>query len=152
VAAAYSAKILAWDSTGDDPLAWGGAISFGYQPVSANTFVTRTITLQNLQNAPVTVNLASAFRFASGPNSDANAGVRVTPKTSSFILPANGSAEVKIVLGLFPAGIPSILGPLKPWQLDKGAHGNDNPLFTQQEVDGFIIITPTLVTPFSAPM
>ena len=33
---------------------------------------------------------------------------------------------------------------LRPWLVDKGEHGNDGALFSEQEYDGFIVITPSV--------
>jgi uncharacterized repeat protein (TIGR01451 family) len=141
VEAAHDALLIAWDSTNpNDPVSWTGAISFGYMPVAANTTVTRTLTLKNLQGSPVDVNLTPLFRYAN----DENQGVQIVAQPNTLTLAANGTQQVSIILKLYPNGIPSVLGPLKAWEIDKGEFGNDGERFTNQEVDGFVVITPTV--------
>jgi uncharacterized repeat protein (TIGR01451 family) len=139
-AASEAATLLAFDSTTAEPLQWSGALSFGYLPVAANAIFTRTLTLKNLGAAPLDLQLASSFRFAD----DINQGVRVVPRQSALTLPAFESRDVAIALELYPAGIPNELGALRPWLLNKGELGNDGALFSVQEIDGFITITPSV--------
>lgn len=136
VAAAYSATIVAWDSTSADPLTWSGAVSFGYVAASANTTLTRTITISNLQNSAVNVNLGASLRFAD----DQNHGVAMSFDQSSLALAANGlpnsSKKVKVFLSISP-------NQLKTWRIDRGQNSGGL-LFTDQEVDGLITITPSV--------
>ena len=132
-AAAHDATLLAYDSTDVDPLRWTGALSFGFVAATANQTLTRTLTLKNLQGSAADVNLSATFRYAD----DTGIGVQISAQPSTLAIPANGEAEVAIVLEIDP-------GNLKPWAIDKGESGGDSEAFRNQEVDGFILITPTV--------
>jgi hypothetical protein len=121
---------------------WTGALSFGYLPVTRTHTVTRTLTLTNLHTAAVNVELAAYFRYGN----DEKQGVAITIEPSSLLIAANSKQEVAVVLKLYPAGIANELGPLKPWLIDKGEQGNDGELSSDQEVDGFVVITPSVGT------
>jgi uncharacterized repeat protein (TIGR01451 family) len=129
--ASHNATLLAWDSSGDDPLRWTGALSFGYLPVVATTTATRSLTIANLQGAAVDVGLSATFRYAG----DEDAGVQISAQPSSITIPGNGTRTVTIQLTLTP-------NLLKAWEIDKGEFGNDGAAFSNQEVDGFVVITP----------
>src|SRR5690606_3987152 len=87
VAASHQTRVIAWDSTEDDPLTWTGALSFGYQAVTRTTVITRMLTLQNLHNTPVQATLGATFRYAN----DENAGVQIAPQPNVVNLSAAGS-------------------------------------------------------------
>lgn len=146
-AASAAATLLAFDSTAAEPLQWSGALSFGYLPVTANGIFTRTLTLKNLGAAPLDVQLASHFRYAD----DANQGVRLVPQPSALTLAAFESRDVTITLELYPAGLPNQLGALRPWLLNKGELGNAGALFSVQEIDGFVTMTPSVGAAIAVP-
>jgi minor extracellular serine protease Vpr len=131
--ASYNATLIAWDSTDDDPVSWGGALSFGYVPVSETITLSRTLTVLNLDNAPVDVVITPTFRFAN----DEDAGVQITVQPAdSNQIPGGETRDFYVQLQLTPAS-------LKPWAINMGELGNDGEAFTNQEYDGFIEIGPS---------
>lgn len=140
-AAAYSTTLIAWDSTESDTTTWTGSLSFGYVAAAVDTAITRTLTLLNLDSETQEVTLQSFFRFAD----DANAGVVVAPQATTVSIPPGATVLVPVQLRIYPAGDPGAtppLGPLHPWQINRGESGADGNLLTKQEVDGHILITP----------
>jgi minor extracellular serine protease Vpr len=133
--AAFSATLLAWDSTDAAPLTWSGSMSFGYVPASTHQAITRTLTIRNLAAVDQMVRIDSYFRLLE----DYAQGVYVTPAVSSALVPAGGSVQIPVVLEVYPAGS-ATLAPLHRWVIERGAQGANGELLRYQEYDGYLRI------------
>ncbi|MBX3002024.1 MAG: CHRD domain-containing protein [Caldilineaceae bacterium] len=137
--AAYTSRLLAWDSTDSDPLAWTGSMSFGYVPASEYQAYTRTLTIQNLGPIGQGITIDSFFRS----NEDFAQGVFVTPLVSTAFIPAGATIEVPVLLEIYPAGRQQPpLGPLHPWVVNRGSLGANGLALQFQEYDGYVRIRP----------
>ncbi len=129
VAKAYMSRLVAWDSTDTNPLKWTGSISFGYQPVTDTYVATRILTVRNLSPFSQGIRVSSVFRYAN----DVGKGVTITLPIQSALIPGRGEIQVPVQLEINAAG-------LRAWGLNKGSRGANGPLFTTQEVDGYVKI------------
>jgi len=133
--AAFSATLLAWDSSDPAPLTWSGSMSFGYVPASGYQAITRTLSIRNLAAVDQAVCIDSYFRLAE----DYAQGVYVTPAVNSALIPAGETVQIPVVLEIHPAG-GGALAPLHRWVIDRGAQGANGELLRYQEYDGYLRI------------
>lgn len=149
VAAAYTSRLVAWDSTDkSNPLSWGGSISFGYVPVTDRTVITRQLSIKNIGTLGQSVGLSSFFRYGD----DFRQGLFVDVGARSVYIPAGGTVEVPVVLKMYGGGLPEqALDPLHTWLLNKGSQGANGSLLSFQEYDGYIYLTPQTGQVISVP-
>ncbi len=149
VGRAYQNKLIAWDSTGTDPLTWTGSLSFQYQAVSNTYTETRSITLLNLD--PLLdkyVDISTSFRYAN----DENKGVTIQPvEASPVMVPKGGMTTIHIKLMVNASGLRNWFSPTSGSLMSKGTGGADGFDFSTFEYDGYVeldMVTGSTVTGF----
>lgn len=118
----YGADVAAWDTDAET-----GVLSFGFVDASADSALTRSVTVRNYGGGDVTLPISSSFRFAD----DEALGAVTVSTPSSVTVPAGGDATFDVTVTIDASA-------LNGWTLDSGANGN-NPLpLTDLEFDGYI--------------
>lgn len=122
---ALAQKTLAWDQS-----SLAASLSFGRIEAEKQTIVSRTLTVQNLENVAKQFTVSSSFRYADDAASNA-----VVVQAPSFVnVPANGSTSVTISLLINPTLLPN-------WTLNGGSAGGNGALLNGPEYDGYLTLT-----------
>jgi minor extracellular serine protease Vpr len=122
VKAALDSTTAAWDSKD-----MAAGLSFGYVATSTPTQLVRTVVVRNYTGSPVAYAVTPTFRYAA----DAASGAVSLDAPSSVTVPANGTAQFAVRLGIDPSKLPV-------WTLDGGFNGGNGPLLNTVEYDGYL--------------
>ena len=109
------------------------SLSFGYQPAAGPRVLRKRVLVRNYSAVAKTYTIASSYRYA---NDAASGGITFTAP-GSISVPANSSAAFNLQMNINPAGLPV-------WQstgVNGGTNGNNGPLLTSVEYDGYLSLT-----------
>ena len=120
---AHGTQAAAWDSNA--PTA---ALNFGFHDVTANTSVTRDVTVHNYGGSSVTYDLSSTFRF---DNDASNGAVAVSTSVPSVSVAPNADATFEVTLSITASA-------LRTWALDSGNSGANAAALQLLEYDGYV--------------
>jgi subtilisin family serine protease len=122
---ALALKAAAWDQS-----TLSAGLSFGQIEAERQITISRTLRVQNFENAAKTFQIASSFRYAD----DAASNAVVVQAPGSVNVPANGSADVTVTLLINPTRLPN-------WTLNGGLSGGNGALLNGPEYDGYLTLT-----------
>jgi minor extracellular serine protease Vpr len=135
---ALKTDFIAWDSTDADPLKWTGSLSFGYQPVTGVTTLTRKLTIRNLDALSKEFYTVSQFRY---PN-DENKGVSVSINPVYVVIGGNSTQTVDVTLTIDLSVSAAQL--VWPSSFNRGVNGYNGYEMDQVEVDGYLSVVQSL--------
>lgn len=121
---AVASQTAAWDKNDQ-----AGSLSFGYNPISTQTKVKRTVVVHNYGSSDRVYTITPGFRYAN----DAASGAVTFNAPPSIQVRSGKSEEFDIEITIDPSRLPL-------WNLDGGFNGGSGFLLQGVEFDGYVSI------------
>ena len=125
VDASAAASFIAWSPDDGQP-----SLSLGFSDVDSQVKIRREVSMMNLTDSEIEVQVTPTFRFA---DAAASGAIEVKPNRQTIKLPGNKTRKVHLEFTVDPSKLP-------PNFMNSGSQGNNPAALGVNEYDGYLVI------------